>query len=92
MKKQQPIYGQSNSWSHYTENGVVVQIGYSHLKLTKTPLIFTSLHAVSHIWTTTGATSIYGATKDGFSVYISGLNKDQMFEHKAVLHYQLILQ
>ena len=91
FKKRQPIYGLASNWETYSD-GVVINITYPQLNLTKTPLVFTSLHGTSSIWTVTGATSIYNATKDGFAVYLKGISKDNLILYKSVLHYQLIPQ
>jgi hypothetical protein len=40
-------------------------------KFTGAPRYFTSLSGDSHHWSTTGATSIYSETANGFRVYIA---------------------
>ena len=90
LKNRQPIFGSCNNWEAYPEGGgAVVHVNYSHLHLSKTPEIFTSLHGNCHIWITTGATSIYLATKDGFTVYVKGMSKEEMAQDNVVLRYQL---
>lgn len=90
----QPIYRKTSDWIAYegAEVGAYVNVDYTDLGFTKTPLVFTSLHGNSHIWLTAGATSIYNATPTGFTVYIKGLPREALIEHNAVLHYELVPQ
>jgi hypothetical protein len=57
-------------WVQYNENGVYLDVDTSLCGL-ETPLYFTSLGGDSQHWYTTGATSIYDPTPNGFRVYVN---------------------
>lgn len=69
-----------------------MDVSYAAKGLTKTPKIFTSIYGTSHIWTTTGATSIYNASNTGFRVYLQGLTVEQLNTFKTVLEYMIVPQ
>lgn len=59
-------------WQRYNDQdvGIVVDVDATAAGFSGTPQYFTSLGGSSHHWFTTGATSIYGATRKGFKSYI----------------------
>jgi len=71
-KKKRPFMGQTSpsDWEVYREDGIFVKVDISSLKLTKTPIIQTSLLGKLHHWQTTGATSIYEASNTSFMVFL----------------------
>jgi zinc metalloprotease ZmpB len=61
----------STNWQPYSGNtGVYLDVNTSSGKFTTTPRYFATLGGNSSHWATTGATSIYSATPDGFRVYV----------------------
>lgn len=59
----------STSWKPY--NGyIMIDVDTTKCKFTKTPRYFTSLSGNGNHWSTSGATSIYSETADGFRVYV----------------------
>ena len=59
-------------WKPYGEdNGCIqVDVDTSAYNFKNTPVYTTSLGGKSDHWKTTGASSVYNATKDGFTIYI----------------------
>jgi zinc metalloprotease ZmpB len=61
----------STNWQPYGGNtGIYLDIDTSACKFTTTPRYFASLGGNSSHWATTGATSIYSPTPNGFRVYV----------------------
>lgn len=61
-----------DQWEPYSVPGkvILVNVDTSSAKFSKTPIYITSLHGKSNHWSTTGASSVYEATKPGFRIYI----------------------
>ncbi len=74
VSPQQFFSGRTNKWIDYPESpqytGIYVDVDISALKLKNIPLVFTTLTGTSTHWHTTGVTSVYNMTKDGFRVYL----------------------
>jgi hypothetical protein len=65
----------STNWQPYSgDTGVYLDIDTSHGHFTTTPRYFASLGGSSSHWATTGATSIYNPTPNGFRVYVRWSN------------------
>jgi Zn-dependent M28 family amino/carboxypeptidase len=61
----------STNWQPYGgDTGVYLDVDTSAGKFTTTPGYITSLGGISSHWATTGATSIYDVTPNGFRVYV----------------------
>lgn len=60
----------SDSWKPYNDQ-IVIDIDTTSCKFTGSPRYLTSLSGDSNHWSTTGATSIYSETANGFRVYIN---------------------
>lgn len=59
----------SDSWQTYNGD-IMIDVDTTACKFTASPRYFTSLSGDSNHWSTTGATSIYKETANGFRVYI----------------------
>ncbi len=74
VSPQQFFSGRTNKWIDYPYSpqytGIYVDVDISVLKLKNTPLVFTTITGTTSHWETTGATSVYNMTKDGFRVYL----------------------
>ena len=64
----------STNWQSYGSSGLYLDVDTSQCGFTGTPVYITALGGSSSHWSTTGATSIYGATKNGFRVYVKFVN------------------
>jgi hypothetical protein len=65
------ITGTTKNWILYGDKiGLTVYVDLSQYKLTKAPYVFTSLNGIGMHYVTTGATSIYELSANGFRVYI----------------------
>ncbi len=64
----------ATNWVKYTNSGIYLDVDTSSAGFTTTPKYFTSIGGTSSQWSTTGATSIYNATKNGFRVYVRWAN------------------
>ena len=65
----------ATNWKKYgTGTGVYLDVDTSAAEFCETPQYFTSIGGNSSHWATTGATSIYRATKTGFRVYVRWAN------------------
>jgi len=62
--------GYTNDWKVYGTKGLYVDVDTSKYNFSDNVIYFTSLSGTSALWRTTGATSIYNPTKDGFRVYL----------------------
>lgn len=62
--------GNADAWKAYNGH-IVIDVDTTACKFTGAPQYFTSLSGDSNHWSTTGATSIYSETADGFRVYIN---------------------
>ena len=61
----------STNWKPYGNNiGVYVDVDTTADGFASTPMYFTCLRGKNSHWRTTGATSIYNATRTGFRVYV----------------------
>lgn len=60
----------AGSWVKYNDQ-ILIDVDTRGCKFTSTPKYFTSISGNSNHWSTTGATSIYSETADGFRVYIN---------------------
>ncbi len=77
VSPQQFFSGRTNKWIDDPQApsiGIYVDVDISVLNLKNTPLAFTTLTGRSTHWATTGATSVYNMTKDGFKVYLKYSN------------------
>lgn len=64
-----------NDWLDYASSaGIVVHVDLQHHQFINTPICTSAIHGTSHHWSTTGGSSIYSLTKDGFFVYIRYTN------------------
>ena len=64
------FYGETTNWVAYGTGSLKVDVDFSGLGLTKTPLVFTTLECFTNCFTIIGATSIYNLDKDSFSVFL----------------------
>jgi len=64
--------GQStpNDWQVYSPTGVMVDVNTSAAGFTATPRYITALHGVGSHWATTGGSSVYVPTPNGFRIYV----------------------
>ena len=62
--------GYSNNWKIYDSKGLYIDIDTSNYNFSDNVIYFTSLSGNGHLWKTTGTTSIYNPTKNGFRVYL----------------------
>ncbi|MBD2534171.1 hypothetical protein H6G97_33425 [Nostoc flagelliforme FACHB-838] len=60
----------NTNWKVYDPYSIFVEIDTSSCNFTNLPLYTTSLGGLSEHYVTTGATSIYHATKTGFVIYV----------------------
>ena len=70
----------NTNWEEYVPNGVKLWIDTSSAEFKETPRYFTSLGGDGYHWSTTGATSIYEASPEGFRIYVY---KDPAFFQKG---------
>ncbi|SEU39154.1 S8 family peptidase [Stigmatella erecta] len=61
----------ATGWQQYSANGIYLDVDTSGCGFSSTPLYFTSIGGWSGHWQSTGATSIYAPTANGFRVYVS---------------------
>ena len=58
-------------WQQYTGGcGIFVKVDTSSVGFSSTPRYVTALHGTSSHWATTGASCVYDATPNGFTIYI----------------------
>lgn len=73
-RPQMTCFGHTDStatrWVQYNDDGIYTDVDTSLCGL-ETPLYFTSLGGDGQHWYTTGATSIYSPTANGFRVYVN---------------------
>jgi hypothetical protein len=60
----------NTAWQAYGTEGIFVDVDTSSAGFRTTPIYITSLGGLGYHWETTGATSIYTPTPQGFTVYI----------------------
>jgi hypothetical protein len=62
----------NTDWKPYNDRnkGVYVDVDTSQCNFTKTPNYVISIAGKSHLWETTGGSSVYNPKPDGFRVYI----------------------
>ena len=76
----------STNWQQYSppaNTGVYIDVDTSSAGFTSTPVYTTSIGGNSSHWSTTGATSIYNATPNGFRVYVRWANGNQLTPTQA---------
>jgi len=81
-----------DDWKTYSQDGITTAVDISHLKLTKTPIVVTSLVGTRDHWTTTGATSIYCLTNTQFQVYVKGGTLSSAQQYRWHLNYVVYSQ
>jgi len=60
----------SSAWKKYSSSGVFVDVDTKSAGFSSTPTYVASLAGSTHHWATTGGSSIYNPTKDGFRIYV----------------------
>jgi hypothetical protein len=82
----------STSWVNYAPDGIYTDVDTSQCGLDTAPLYFTSLGGAASHFTTQGATSIYGPTKEQFRVYLrkSGITAAQANAQKWHVNWQAV--
>jgi len=93
MEKRKIVAGKTSpdDWKSYngTNTGYYVEVKFE-IPREEVPIVLTSLHGTGCHWMTSGASSVYNLTNEGFSIYVcypSGISLDGMIGYKWHIQY-----